>query len=130
MANEKNLKPFTSDQDREEAARNGRKGGKARAESIKRKKDIRLALEILLESDVKGKDGKKMSGAEAMAAKVFQGALKGDWKAWELVRDTAGQKAPDKLITSEVDPKVIAEVEAIISKGEAEGKDGDTKRSS
>ena len=28
MANEKNLKPFSSDQSREEAAKNGKKGGK------------------------------------------------------------------------------------------------------
>lgn len=31
-----------------------------------------------------------------MAFVAFQKALKGDWKAWELVRDTAGQKPKEK----------------------------------
>ena len=31
-----------------------------------------------------------------MALSAFEGALRGDWKAWELVRDTAGQKPKEK----------------------------------
>lgn len=80
-----------------EAVENGRKGGIASGEARKAKKTLREAMQILMEADLTGKDGKTMTGTEAMAAKAFQAALKGDWKAWELVRDTAGQKPVDKV---------------------------------
>lgn len=112
MANEKNLKPIRSEN---EAREKGRKGGIASGEARRRKKTLREALQILMDSDLVGEDGKVMSGAEAMAARVFQAALKGDWKAWELARDTAGQKPIDKVVTAEVDSSVIAEVEAMVT---------------
>ena len=80
-----------------EAVENGRKGGIASGEARKAKKSLREAMQALMDADLTGKDGKTMTGTEAMAAKAFQAALKGDWKAWELVRDTAGQKPVDKV---------------------------------
>lgn len=80
-----------------QAVENGRKGGIASGEARKAKKSLREAMQILMDADLTGKDGKTMTGTEAMAAKAFQAALKGDWKAWELVRDTAGQKPVDKV---------------------------------
>ena len=53
MANEQNLKPFTSDQDREQAAKNGRKGGKRRQELAKEKKTIQAILNDYLNSSFK-----------------------------------------------------------------------------
>lgn len=97
MANEQNLRPFTSKQSHEEAVKNGKNGGIASGESKRAKKSLREAMQVLMEADLTGKDGKTMTGTEAMAAKAFQAALKGDWKAWELVRDTAGQKPVDKV---------------------------------
>jgi hypothetical protein len=41
-------------------------------------------------------NGEKATGAEVLAYTAFQKALKGDLKAWELVRDTAGQKPKEK----------------------------------
>lgn len=79
------------------AVENGRKGGIASGEARKAKKSLREAMQALMDTDLTGKDGKTMTGTEAMAAKAFQAALKGDWKAWELVRDTAGQKPVDKV---------------------------------
>lgn len=115
MANEKNLKPFTSEQDREEAAKNGRKGGLANGENRRRKKLLKECLEILLENNVTDKHGATMTGAEAMAVKAFQAALKGDWKAWELCRDTSGQKPVEKVVVSEIDNDIIDEVERMIN---------------
>lgn len=112
MANEKNLKPIRSEN---EAREKGRKGGIASGEARRQKKTLREALQILMDSDLTGEDGEVMSGAEAMAARVFQAALKDDWKAWELVRDTAGQKPIDKIVTAEVDSSVIAEIEGIVN---------------
>ena len=117
MANEKNLRVPTSSEARE----NGKKGGIASGEARRAKKSLREAMQILMEADLTGKDGKTMTGTEAMAAKAFQAALKGDWKAWELVRDTAGQKPVDRIMVADVEPSVIAEVEAMVNGTETSG---------
>ena len=110
MANEQNLRVPTSS----EARKNGKKGGIASGEARRAKKSLREAMKILMDAELTGKDGKTMTGTEAMAAKAFQAALKGDWKAWELVRDTAGQKPVERVMVADVDPSVIAEVEAMV----------------
>ena len=111
MANEKNLKPCEHKFTQEEA----KKGGVASGEARRAKKSLREAMQILMDADLTGKDGKTMTGTEAMAAKVFQAALKGDWKAWELARDTAGQKPVDKVMVAEVEQSVIDDVERIVN---------------
>lgn len=113
---EQNLIPFT-ERSEEEVRELNRKGGIASGKARRAKADLRKALQVLLETDITGKNGKTMSGAEAMAVQAFQKALKGDLRAWELVRDTAGQKPADKLITAEVDADVIAEVEDLVNNG-------------
>ena len=117
MANEQNLRVPTSSEARE----NGKKGGIASGEARRAKKSLREAMQILMEADLTGKDGKTMTGTEAMAAKAFQAALKGDWKAWELVRDTSGQKPVERVMVADVEPSVIAEVEAMVNGSEAGG---------
>ena len=99
MANEENLRPSEYKLSQEEA----KKGGIASGEARRRKRDIRLALEALLEKDVKGKNGATMSGAEAIAIKQFEKALKGDTKAFEVIRDTAGQKPMEKVEVTGLD---------------------------
>lgn len=115
MANNENLRPFTSEQSHEEAVQNGRKGGKASGAARRNKKMLRDCLEILLEKEITDKSGNTMTGAEAMAAKVFQQALKGDLKAFEIVRDTAGQKPVEKVMIADVDPDVVKEVERMVN---------------
>lgn len=117
MPNEQNLRVPTSS----EARRNGKKGGIASGEARRAKKSLREAMQILMDTDLTGKDGKTMTGTEAMAAKAFQAALKGDWKAWELVRDTAGQKPVERVMVADVEPSVIAEVEAMVNGSETSG---------
>lgn len=111
MANEQNLRPGEYQLTQEEA----KKGGIASGEARRRKRDIRLALEALLEKEYKGKDGKFVSGAEAIAIKQMEKALKGDTKAFEVVRDTVGQKPTEKIVVSEVDQTVIDEVERMVN---------------
>ena len=111
MANEQNLRVPTSS----EARKNGKKGGIASGKARRAKKNLREAMQILMEADLTGKDGKTMTGTEAMAAKAFQAALKGDWRAWELVRDTAGQKPVERVMVADVEASVIAEVEAMVN---------------
>lgn len=117
MANEQNLRVPTSSEARE----NGRKGGIASGEARRAKKNLREAMQILMEADLTDKSGKTMTGTEAMAARAFQAALKGDWKAWELVRDTAGQKPVERVMVADVEPSVIAEVEAMVNGSETGG---------
>jgi hypothetical protein len=90
------------------------KGGKASAEARRKKRDLRQALEILLETDIKGKNGEVKSGAEAIAIAQFQKALKGDTRAFEVIRDTAGQKPVEKVMVAEVDNDVISEIENMV----------------
>ena len=110
MANEQNLRVPTSS----EARRNGKKGGIASGEARRAKKSLREAMQVLMDADLTGKDGKTMTGTEAMAVRAFQAALKGDWKAWELVRDTAGQKPVERVMVADVEPSVIEEVERAV----------------
>ena len=91
------------------------KGGKASGEARRNKKILRECLEILLEKEITDKNGKTASGAEALAAKLFQQALQGNSKAFEVVRDTAGQKPAEKVVVSNIDPDVISEVERMVN---------------
>ena len=79
------------------------RAGVASGEARRRKRDIRLAMEALLEKQYKGRDGSELSGAEAIALKQMEKALKGDTKAFEVVRDTAGQKPIEKVEQVNID---------------------------
>ena len=92
-----------------------RQGGVASGIARREKKSLREAMQVLMDTDLTGKDGKTMTGTEAMAAKAFQAALKGDWKAWELVRDAAGQKPVDKVMVADVEKTIIDEVEKMVN---------------
>ena len=104
MANEQNLIPFNkSERSKDEVREINSRGGKASGEARRQKRDIRKALEILLEKDYTDKHGNTMSGAEAIALKQLEKALKGDTKAFEVVRDTVGQKPVEKVAVGATD---------------------------
>ena len=88
----------TTDEQRKIAS----KGGQASGEARRRKRDLRLMCQMVLEMDVKTKDGLK-SGAEAITLAQLQKALKGDAKAYEVLRDTAGQKPVEKVEQVNID---------------------------
>lgn len=107
MANEENLKPFTSDQSREEAKKNGSKGGKASGTARRRKKAMRQAAASLLNMNISGSqsevtrkikqrliafgyDEDDATFQDAMLVSVMMKALSGDVRASEFMRDTAG----------------------------------------
>ena len=112
--NDDNLKPLSTEKAREI----GSKGGKASAEARRKKRDLRLALEVLLESNIKKKNlsGKEqdMSVADAISLEQVKKALDGDSKAFEIVRDSSGQKPVEKIQVAEVDADVISEVERMV----------------
>lgn len=113
MANEKNL--VKGSDAHKLTAEEASKGGKRSVEVRRQKRDLRRALEALLDKNMgKNKDGEDVSGAEALALKQFEKALKGDTRAFEIIRDTAGQKPVEKVMISEVDQDVIDEVERAV----------------
>lgn len=121
MANEQNLRPFTSEQSREEAAKNGRKGGIASGEARRERANLKKQLQVFLESDdYKDKHGNKMTGAELMVKVAVKEMSKGNPKFWELIRDTAGFKPIDKIQVSEIDQETIDDVEAMVLGAEEE----------
>ena len=97
-----NLIPF-NERTEEEQREIAKKGGIASGEARRRKKDLRLALEALLEKEYNNGKGEKISGAELLAYKQFDKALKGDTRAFEVVRDTAGQKPVEKVEVAKID---------------------------
>lgn len=99
MANEQNLRPgeyqLTLDEQK--------KGGIASGEARRRKRDLRLALEMLLEKDFTDKNGKTLSGTEAITTKLFEQAMKGNVKAFETIRSTVGQDPVQKVEQVNID---------------------------
>ena len=112
MANEQNLRPGEYHLSKEEAKKGGIASGRARAE----KRDLRKALELLLEQTYTDKKGVTRTGAQAITEKLFSEVMKGNVRAFEVLRDTVGQKPVEKVMLAEVEQDVIDEVEkAVIS---------------
>lgn len=109
MANNENLKPFDSNQSREEAKKNGRKGGIKSGEVRRARKTLKEELLLLLES---GNTQNKISLA------LIQKALKGNIKAFEVIRDTIGEKQSDKIETQNTNIGIVDEktIESVMNK--------------
>ncbi len=88
MGNEKNLKRLTS----EEARKNGSKGGKKSVESRRRKKLLKELLEEALE-----KETRTGNMAIDITNALVRKAKKGNVKAYEVIRDTLGQKPVENV---------------------------------
>ena len=89
--------------------------GKAKSEGKLKKKTFREVLDYLLEKEITNKAGEKASTQEAITVALIAQALKGNIRAWELIRDTIGEKPSDKLETTQTtiniqDKKVIDKV--------------------
>lgn len=125
MANKQNLRPFTSDQSREEAAKNGKKGGINSGVARREKANLKKLIQTWLESDsgVTDKNGEKLTGAEFMLKVAVKEMAKGNSKYWELLRDTSGQKPVEKVMVADVDSAVIDEIEREVL-GDDEANDG------
>ena len=107
--NEQNLKPLSTEKAREIGA----KGGKASVEARRKKRDLREALEMLLEKDFKDKNGNVLSGTEVITAKLFEKASKGDVRAFETIRSTVGQDPVQKVEQVNIDMEYEQSVEYV-----------------
>lgn len=106
----------------EQRAENGRKGGLAKGEATRRRKEMKETLDILLNMPMKkGKvytaedikcfadlKGKNITIDQAMMICLVQKALKGDLNAIAMIRDTVGEKPSDKVEVKDVTPVIIS----------------------
>ena len=102
MANEKNLVPFTSEQSREEAVINGRKGGVASGQAKRRRKLLRDSMNALLELPVSstreynalikiGIDIEDIDNSQLIVLALFNRAKSGDVAAIKELRNLIGE---------------------------------------
>lgn len=106
MANEQNLRPSEHKFTQEEAKRGGIASGKVRRE----KRLMREAFEELLSRNYHDQAGNVLDGTSALAAKVFKQAMDGDLKAFEIIRDTTGQKPVERVETVEISQETYERV--------------------
>ena len=110
MANEQNLRPPTS----EEARERGRKGGKASAKKRQQNKTFKEIINKFLNGQVSDESlkqqmieyvfaDKEVSNKSCAVFALWKEAIKGNTKAFELLRDTIGEKPQEKVnISGEV----------------------------
>lgn len=99
VANEQNLIPFTSEQSREEAVRNGRKGGIKSGEVRRRKAAMRETMNRCLTmqahvdglSDILIADGGESTYEEIITMAIINQAAMGDVKAYNAIMKVVGQ---------------------------------------
>lgn len=84
-------KPFATGDERASEA------GKKSAESRLARKTLREELLSLLESDVVDKKGNTKQAQVAMSAALIKQAISGNTKAFEIIRDTIGEKPTEKV---------------------------------
>ena len=109
MANEENLKPFTVNTARE----NGSKGGKAAAESKRRKKTMREALMLLMETqapdtvkaqlEAAGVDATDADYQTAMLAAQMVQAVKGNTRAAVWLSEIMGERVQNIKVDQKID---------------------------
>lgn len=99
MANNENLVPFTSNQSREEAVKNGRKGGIKSGQARRRKAALRDTMNRLLTmkvhvdglSDILIADGGGSTYEEVITMAMIEQAALGDVKAYNAIMKVVGQ---------------------------------------
>ena len=90
MANEQNLRTLSPKEAREQ----GRKGGKASAAKRAERKTFREGLLLLLNEPLKDKAGNPTTNTtqDAITGGLVKRAANGGARAFEMIRDTIGEK--------------------------------------
>ena len=106
MTNSKNLKPLnkrTKSEQREIAKKGGIASGKVR----RKRKTLREELIFLLDREISNSKGEKVTTKEEAAAALIKKAIQGDVKAFEVIRDTIGEKPVEQHDIRQILPPVI-----------------------
>lgn len=129
MANEQNLTPFTSNQNREEAVRNGAKGGKASGQARRAKKTMREYAELLLSlpvSNAKTKNklsklgipAEDMDNKLAVVAALMLEAQTGYVPAVKELRSIIGEDSQQNTDAIERLDEVLKELNEVMQHGD------------
>jgi len=94
----------------ENAASLGAKGAAVSAEVRRARKTLRTELELLLQTYVK--DPKTGKQSEKTIQEAITLAL--DTKAYEIIRDTIGEKPADRITMAQIDQDTIDAVEKMV----------------
>jgi hypothetical protein len=97
----------------EEARMYGRMGGTKSGEVRRQRKALRECLNLLLAEKVENGEAGE-TRADVISAALIRKAMEGDVKAFEVIRDTVGEKPVDRVAVAEVDPSAIADVERMV----------------
>lgn len=116
MANEQNLIPFTSDQNREEAKRNGRKGGIASGAARRAKREARETAKLVLDFkpdlppmmlDTMRRMGLRKNVNPDMryiaTLAIMQKAMKGDMQCYKFLIEMAGETAEASMLEAKAE---------------------------
>ena len=112
---------MTPEELREVSRKGGKASVKAKREARERRKEMKGVFEDLLNMSLKtGKiqsveniqaftaiQGKNITVNEALAVRVVQKALNGDLRAFELIRDSIGEKPVDQVHYADITPVII-----------------------
>lgn len=124
-----NLIPY-NERSKDEARKNGQKGGINSGKARRQKRTMKDTMSILMSMAVKEGDIPDIEEIKSVAelnklnmdietAICIKQAMKavknGDTKAAEFCRDTSGNKPVDKVVVSEVSQDIIDEVERIVN---------------
>lgn len=90
MAGIDNLRTLTT----EEAREIGKKGGQASAKARRKKKELKKLLELALSQPSEADESE--DNYTAITVALVQRAILGDTKAYEVIRDTLGQKPTEQ----------------------------------
>lgn len=105
MANDENLIPL-NERTKSEQRAIATAGGIASGEARRKRKTLKEELLLLLS------DGDTQ---QSVTLALIEKAMTGDTKAFEVIRDTIGEKPIDKVMVSDVDASVIDEVERMVN---------------
>lgn len=107
---------FTSAQDRQAAAENGRKGGIASGEAKREKKRLKTILTEVLDGEVRTKDGQTMTHGEIIVRNTLRRAAeKGSVGDLKTIMELTGEYT-QRMDLGEMPPVVVlrpSELEAI-----------------
>lgn len=102
---DKNLKP-QSERTKEEQRKIAKQGGIASGEARRRKKTMKEEMLALLDA-IDEKSGK--TNQENISLALLMQARRGNTKAYEIIRDTIGEKEPDNVnLKGDISTKVEA----------------------
>ena len=99
MANEENLKPI---RDSKRARELQEKSAKKRRENLEKRRTLKEELNLLL---LRG------DTQERMSLSLIEEALKGNTKAFEIIRDTIGEKPVEKLEAEVKETKITVQLD-------------------